>query len=170
VPLVAALLVVGVISEFAGIVLLGFPDFVPGAIRLSGWLRRQGRRTANRIRRLIGLKPRAVVHNVGAADAVGVSMSASAVVGTSETTLEGKVEYLLRRDQDAQRQANDFAWRVSRIEEESPERLAELRQQMEEHVARELTAALQVYRPLRVAGTIALATGLACVTTATFLA
>jgi hypothetical protein len=38
------LVVVGVVAEFAGIVLLGFPDFVPGALRLSGWLRRQWRR------------------------------------------------------------------------------------------------------------------------------
>jgi hypothetical protein len=40
---------------------------------------------------------------------------------------------------------------------------------MEEHVARELTAALEAYRPLRVAGTFALALGLACVTLATLL-
>jgi hypothetical protein len=41
---------------------------------------------------------------------------------------------------------------------------------MEGHVARELTAALEAYRPLRVAGTILLAIGLGCVTAAALLA
>jgi hypothetical protein len=36
----AVLLVVGVLAEFVGTVLLGFPDLLPGATRLSGWLRR----------------------------------------------------------------------------------------------------------------------------------
>jgi hypothetical protein len=52
----AVLLAFGVVFEFAGIVLLGFPNFVPGAIRLSGWLRRRGRRAAKRLRRLVGLR------------------------------------------------------------------------------------------------------------------
>jgi hypothetical protein len=40
---------------------------------------------------------------------------------------------------------------------------------METHVAHELSAALEAYRPLRVVGTIALVIGLACVTLATLL-
>jgi hypothetical protein len=41
---------------------------------------------------------------------------------------------------------------------------------METHVAYELSAALEAYRPLRVARTIALVIGLACVTVATLVA
>jgi hypothetical protein len=163
------LVVVGVVAEFAGIVLLGFPDFVPGALRLSDWLRRQTRRAVNRLGRLVGREPPGVVVSAGAALATGVALGARAIVSTGATTLEGKLEYLLRRDQDAQRQADEFAARLNRLEAESPRRLAETRQQMEEHVARELSAALEAYRPLRVAGTIALALGLACVTLATLL-
>jgi hypothetical protein len=166
----AALLVLGVVFEFAGIVLLGFPDFVPGAIRLSGWLRRRSRAVENRLRRLLRLPPRPFVHKAGVDAAVGVELSASAVQRTGATTLEDKVEYLLRRDLDAQRQANELTGRVARLETESSRRLAELRRQMEDHVARELTAALEVYRPLRVVGTLALALGLVCVSAATFLA
>jgi hypothetical protein len=167
---VAALLVIGAVSEFTGIVLLGFPDFLPGAIRVSAWLRRQGRRAANLLRRLVGKPPRGSVHKVGLDAAVGVEVSASAVVGTGATTLEGQVEYLLRRDQDAQRQANEFASRLNRLEAESPRRLAEVRQDMEKHVSAELTASMEAYRPLRIVGTVALAVGLLCVTLATFLA
>jgi hypothetical protein len=58
---------------------------------------------------------------------------------------------------------------VGRLETESPRRLAEAREEMEAHVTRELEDALTEYRPLRIAGTIALAIGLACVTVATFL-
>jgi hypothetical protein len=115
----AVLLVLGVVFEFAGIVLLGFPDFVPGAVRLSGWLRRRSRAVENRLRRLLRLPPRPVVHKAGADFGVGVELSASAVVGTGATTLEDKVEYLLRRDQDAQREANELARRVARVETES---------------------------------------------------
>ncbi|HET7856754.1 MAG TPA: hypothetical protein VFL41_09895 [Gaiellaceae bacterium] len=91
------------------------------------------------------------------------------VVSTNATTLEGKVDYLMRRDQDSQMFAA-LAERVNRLETESPQRLDELRRQMEGHVARELMAALEAYRPLRVVGTILLAVGLGSVTTATLLA
>jgi hypothetical protein len=60
--------------------------------------------------------------------------------------------------------------RLSKLEAESPRRLAELRRAMEAHVANELRAALEVYRPLRIAGTVALAVGLVCVTAAALLA
>jgi hypothetical protein len=166
-----ALLVIGSVFELGGIVALGFPDLLPGALRVSTWLGRQWRRASNRLRRLVGLKPRAVVHTVGLAGAVSLGGNISGIVSTSNVgSLEDKVEYLLRRDQDAQRRANELDARLDRIEAESTERLAELRGQMETHVARELTAAQEAYRPLRVAGTVALVIGLACVTAATLLA
>ena len=88
---------------------------------------------------------------------------------SDDASLEDKVEYLRRRDQEAQRRLNEHDDRLDRIEAESPERLAELRGDMETHVAHELSAALEAYRPLRVVGTIALVIGLACVTLATLL-
>jgi hypothetical protein len=164
------LYVVGVVAEFAGIVCLGFPDLLPGALRLSAWLGCQWHRATNRLRRLVGLKPRRVVHTVGAAGTVNLAGHISAVVSTSNVgSLEDKVEYLLRRDQDAQRRANELDARLDRLEAESTERLAELRGKMETHVAHELSTALEAYRPLRVAGTIALVIGLVCVTVATFV-
>lgn len=81
----------------------------------------------------------------------------------SDTTLESKVDFLMGR-------VELLEARLGGLEAESPQRLAELRRTMEEHVARELTAALKAYRPLRIAGTFSLAIGLACVTAATLLA
>ena len=166
-----ALLVLGSAFEFGGIVALGFPDLLPGALRVSTWLGRQWRRASNRLRRLVGLKPRAVVHTVGAGGAISGGGHLSGVVSTSNVgSLEDKVEYLLRRDQDAQRRENELNARLDRIERETSERLAELRGEMETHVAHELDALRVEYRPLRVAGTIALVIGLACVTVAALLA
>jgi hypothetical protein len=150
------LLVIGSVFELGGIVALGFPDLLPGALRLSTWLGRQGRRAANRLRRLVGLGPLGVAHTISVADEVNVAASLSGVVSTSNVgSLEDKVEYLLRRDQDAQRRANELGQRLDRLEAESPERLAELRREMEAHVTHELRAVLEAYRPLRVIGTIA---------------
>jgi hypothetical protein len=164
------LLVIGSVFELGGIVALGFPDLLPGALLLSTWLGRQWRRAANRLRRLVGRKPQDVVVTAGAALGAGVALGATAIVSPGATTLEGKVEYLLRRDEDVQRRMTELTVRLGRLEAESPERLNELRQTMETHVARELSAALEAYRPLRVAGTIALVIGLACATLAALLA
>jgi hypothetical protein len=132
------LLVIGVASEFVGIVLLGFPDLLPGAIRLSVWLRRQGRRAANVIRRLAGRPPRAFVIDAEAGSYATFGFSASGMVGPGPdvTTIEDKIEYLLGRDQNAQRDLNALASRVAYLETESPKELAEARQEMEQHVAR----------------------------------
>ena len=165
------LLLIGVASEFVGIVLIGFPDFVPGTLRLAGWLRRQGRRIENLIRRLARRKARPIVVSAGASGGIAIGGSASAVVSPgANATTEDKVDFLLRRDLDTQRELNDLAGRVNRLQTESTRQLAEARQDMEQHVDRELATALTEYRPLRVVGTIALAVGLACVTVATFLA
>src|SRR5918994_3358715 len=111
----AALFLIGALFELAGIVALGFPDLLPGAIRLSEWLRRQ----ENRLRRRVGLAPRPVIHTTSVSDGIVFGGSASAVVGTSGTTLEGKVEYLLRRDEDAQHRTNEIAARVNDLATET---------------------------------------------------
>jgi hypothetical protein len=126
---------------------------------------------ANALRRVVGRPPRGDLYVDAALGTIALGgASAYGVVSTGATTIEEKVEYLLRRDQDVQRQASALADRLDRLEAESPERLAELRGDMETHVAYELSAALEAYRPLRIAGTIALTIGLVCVTLAALLA
>jgi hypothetical protein len=164
------LLVVGAVAEGSGIVLIGFPDVLPDAVRLSGWLRHHTRTVVNRLRRLIGLPPlKTIVSGSGVVEA-DVALRGSAVVGLkADATQEEQLAYLMRRDQDAQHSMNALAGRVVDLETQTPERLEELRKGMEAHVAGELASALEAYRPLRVLGTSALAIGLICVTTANFV-
>jgi hypothetical protein len=90
------------------------------------------------------------------------------IVGTrirrSGRDLERKVEFLLRRDEEAQRGINDLTARVASLEQESRRRLEELRGRMEAHVSTELSTAVAEYRPARIIGTIAVAIGLALAT------
>lgn len=161
---------VGACLEFAGIVLLGFPDFLPGALRLSRWLRVRERRVENRVRRLLRRPPRSTFVSVHAADELSVTDSVSLTKTVDSTASpEARVDFLLRRDQEAQRDVNVLKDRVHALESGTPRQIAAARSEMEAHVAQGLEEAMHAYRPLRVAGTIALALGLGCMTAANFL-
>ena len=84
-------------------------------------------------------------------------------------TLEQKVEFLLTRDQEAQRAVNALRGQIEDIQAESPKRLAQLREEVEAHFAQALNAALETHRLLRIWGAIALFLGLVCVTCANFV-
>ena len=58
----------------------------------------------------------------------------------------------IRSAPTTQREANALAARVNDVEAEFTRRLADARQKVEEHVTRELKAAAEEYRPLRIAG------------------
>jgi hypothetical protein len=84
-------------------------------------------------------------------------------------TLEQKVEFLLTRDQEAQRNVYALRGQIEDIQAESPKRLAQLREEVEAHFAQALNAALETHRLLRIRGAIALLLGLICVTYANFV-
>ncbi len=84
--------------------------------------------------------------------------------GTGATTLEEKVDWLLRRDQEAQRDVNDLARRLSRLENDLPGRLAALSDQLKGHVAASLAAAQADFRATRILGSLALVIGLVLTT------
>ena len=164
------LLIVGAFFEFAGVVLVAFPDLLPHATRFSAWLRRRTRRIANRLRRLFGLSPKHHVVNVSAAISAEGAMRASGVKGVrADATLEEQVEFLLARDQEAQRKTNALSRRIDDIEDAIPRRLDELREQMHGHVEQRVTAAAEEHRELRALGAVALAIGLVCLSVANFV-
>lgn len=166
----AILFAAGACIEFGGIILLGFPDFLPFADRLSRWLRLRTRQAANRLRRLVGLPPRQTFVNLRAAVEANAALRGSVMKSvSSDASLEEKVEFLLSRDQEAQSRINVLTDRIEAIEAETPRQLDRLRDQMETHVTRELVAARDEYRPLRIGGTIALAIGLLCMSVANFI-
>jgi hypothetical protein len=166
----AGLFAAGAVIEFVGIVLLGFPDFVPGAVRLSQWLRVSARRVANRLRRVVRLPPRPTVVTLeGLVHGRSMGRASVTVAVSPGATLEEEVAFLLRRDQESQNRINALTERVAEIEGRTPAELEQLRARMEAHVAQELAAARDEYRPLRIVGTIALALGLICMSVANFL-
>lgn len=122
---------VGAAFEFVGIILVGSPDVFPAAARVSAWLRARSLRALDPIRRWIG-RPRRHVVEAGAAISAEAALSASGIVSIrDEATLEEKVAFLLRRDEESQRGANEFRDRLATLERESSKRLDELRRGME---------------------------------------
>jgi hypothetical protein len=163
------LLAVGAALELVGIVLVGSPDLFPQAARVSAWLQARSQSAVDRLRAILG-RGRDVTVTVGAADAVAIADNATVMKAASEgASLEEKIEFLLRRDQEAQRDVNDLRTKLAAIEGNMPEQLEQLRWAMEEHVNEALIEAHRRYLPLRVIGAVALAAGLVCVTVATFL-
>jgi hypothetical protein len=166
----ATLYIAGAALELLGIVLVASPDLVPWALRLVQWIRPRWRRIENRLRRLVGLSPRPIIHEVGIGGAIAVGGNVSAVVGIGpDRSVEEKVAFLLRRDADTQRELNALAERIDSIEAEGQKRAAELRAEMEAHVARELAAANEDYRIARISGAVVLGFGLALTTAANFV-
>ena len=164
-----ALFALGAVFEFVGIILVGSPDFFPLADRVSRWLRTRYRRALDRVRRWIG-RPRPQVIEVSGAGSIAMVGRASLVKSVSpEATLEERVASLVTRDQEAQRDMNEVRERIATPEQESSQRLDELRHKMEAHSARELAAAFERHRPIRVIGALALAIGLGLMTTANFV-
>jgi hypothetical protein len=161
--------IVGALCEMLGIILVATPDLVPGAVRLAHWMRVHWRPTENQIRRLLGLPLRSIVHTVGMAGTIELAGRISAIKSTGAATIEEKVEFLLRRDQEAQRDVNDLRGRVEDLEAETSRKLGELRDELMTRVADARTAAQADYRTARIGGTITLAIGLALTTIGNFV-
>jgi hypothetical protein len=97
-------------AEFFGLLLVAAPELVPilqsiGATAVGGWrsLRALQREAAARLLRLLGRPPRQhVVVGAGGATARGSVSGSGRVSHSPGATLEGKVDYLLRRDQQVQ--------------------------------------------------------------------
>jgi hypothetical protein len=126
----------------------------------------RNRRIVGRPLRLIG-RPLPNVFSAGAGGVSAAGFQATGIVSISEEApIEQKVEYLLRREQEAQQKADAIEGRLTAVESR---RLAELRRAMEEHVAAAIVEAEGRYRPIRVLGGLALAAGLVCLSVANFV-
>jgi hypothetical protein len=156
-----ALYVIGGVLELFGILLSVSPDLVPGARRFSAWLDPRRRRLENRVRRLLHLRPRAQVIEVGAIGSVTTMGNIGLLVTVNpDATVEEKVEFLLRRDRERQEAFGGLAGRVEDVERESVSRDDELGERMEKHVAESLDLAASRFRSIRLIGAVLLAIGL----------
>jgi hypothetical protein len=156
-----ALYVVGGVFELFGIMLLAAPDLLPGARRLSEWIRRREQGIENRVRRLLRLQPRVRTHYATFHATVEARGRVSAAVSTGATVVEDQVAFLLRRDGETQQALNVIHDRLTTVEEDSPRRLAELRGEVETHIEERIAVAEAAFRPVRIIGTCALTIGLA---------
>lgn len=101
---------------------------------------------------------------------VDVAGSFAPIVSVNpDATPEEKIEFLLRQDQERQRDVNELRERVQMLERESSKRLAELGSRMERYVVEALAEAASSYRPVRVIGSIALAIGLGLTSAGNFV-
>jgi hypothetical protein len=165
----SGLYIAGAFIEFLGIILVGSPDLFPQARRVSGWIGLGYRRVTNRFWRLIG-RPRSKIVSLGLAGEVSTSGSLSAVkVTTSVGTIGQKVDFLLRRDEEAQRHVNELRERIRVLEGKIASGLETARAEMEDHVTHALRTAHEAYLPLRIVGVVALVVGLGLVTAGNFV-
>jgi hypothetical protein len=170
----AWLFVVGVLLEGLAILVFAAPDFVPGLRRFARWIVTwivpRLRRAENRLRRLLGLPGRPIVVRGEAAVGASAALSAKVRVAVSdEATLEEKVDFLLRRDQEGQ----DFHQRiwesVEAVEARFDQQTTAMRDETVSHVAAELEAVDKEGRALRLIGAVLLVAGLACQSIASLL-
>ncbi len=168
-PVRATLYLVGAACELAGIGLVAAPDLVPGARRLSQWLERQWRAAETRLRRVLRMKPREQVIAMAGLNSAHATSSASAIVSLDpNASLEEKVEYLLGRDEAAQRSANALNDRMRTLETETRRTAVELRGEVATRIEAETESAQADYRPVRIFGSVAFVVGLALTTWGNF--
>jgi hypothetical protein len=170
-PAQGALYAGGALVEVVGLGFVAAPDLVPGARRFSRWLTPRWRAFENRVRRVLRIRPRSTTHYVEMAGTAAGAASVSGVlsIGTGTTTLEEQVEFLLRRNEQAQKEVNALVERVATLERDMPRRLDELRESLEASMTTELGAALTEYRPTRIIGAFLVVIGLTLSTVANFL-
>jgi hypothetical protein len=152
----ATFYIVGAVVEFVGILLVASPDLVPFADRVAAWSRPRVRA----IKKRLGLRTRSDVNGYYASDSVTVSDRASAVVSSGANTLEGKVEFLLRRDADAQQHMNKLVERVMDLEERVTRETDTLRHHAEGRIESRIEETQWEYRVVRWCGVGALVVGL----------
>lgn len=156
----SVLYIVGALIELSGIVLVASPDLFPGAIRLAAWARPRLRWIENRLRLVLPLQPRSVVHNEHVSGTIQVSGSASAVASTGASTLEERLAFLLRRDAEAQQHLNRLVERVKGLEDQLSRETGMLGTYVQNEIDYRIVAANRDYQVARIIGVVALAVGL----------
>jgi hypothetical protein len=165
-PVQETLFILGAIFQLLGIVLVGSPDLVPGAVRLGTWTRGRIDRASARLLRLIG-RQRARFVPLSDTAIVEMTGSVSPVKSVNpQATLQERVKFLLARDQEAQRDVNALNERLAAIERDVPRLLDDLRTVIEAELGKRLEETQANLRAARLYGIVALLIGLALTTAA----
>jgi hypothetical protein len=159
-------------AEFFGLVLVASPELVPIAEAVASSVRRAWRRfkpvlqrVENVVRRLLK-RPRAHYVNV---EPGGIRVTGGGVTGRvspgADKTLEEKVEYLLRRDQETQAQFDQVERTVSGLPVQWRADIQQASEALRGEQAQALAELRDRHMRARVAGVLLLAVGV-CLATA----
>lgn len=159
-----ALAIVGAVAQFMGILLVASPDLVPGARWVAHRALIIWSKIESLIRRALSLPPRTICGQVNLSGELNLSGRLTAIKGTTATTLEERVEWLLRRDHEAQRDVSDLAGRIAQVEGGVTELLKALRDELKSEIAGKIAAAQADFRAAHVLGTALLVLGLVLTT------
>jgi hypothetical protein len=161
-----SLVIVGAILEFVGIVLIGWPDLLPGARRVSGWLSSRYSSFRGWLRRVLR-RPRH--HTISASSGLAIALGGGArgvVSPSADSTDSELIQYLLGRVALMEEAVDDVRVLIAGNEKRREQAEVALRSELTADFQAGLDAAFAQHRPLRVAGMVALFVGLVCVTLA----
>lgn len=162
---------VGAILEWLGIMLVGSPDLVPLSKRFSRWGRQKAQAVTRGAERLFRRRKHA--HVVGAVSAGGsIAMTGHASVFHSlpaDATIEQKVDFLMRRDQQSQTVNDALSRRLEELGAESETGLRGLRAELETLIDKNLGELKREYFLAKLVGVAALVVGLGLTTAGNFV-
>ena len=159
----AGLVIVGAALQLAGIFALAWPDARPFMRRLNAWLGRH-------FRRFLARRPKHHTVTLGTAMSAEAAIRISGVTALREDADPAEaVEWLLKRDREAQEAENRLAGRLADLEAAHVKDLEAARNAMEAQVDARIEGERLAYRPLRVVGAVLLVAGVACSTVGALL-
>jgi hypothetical protein len=157
------LILLGGSYEVASVLLIASPELWPRAVWLASRLRLIASTTAQALvqagRRLLG-RPSNVTIPVPVAATLSLGGHGTHRVSTAATTLEEKIEYLLRRDQDVQARFDEVADRVTAAEKALRDEIANLARDQTAELERTIRAVQDAYIDVRLVGVLILIAGI----------
>ena len=159
-PLKCWLYLIGPFLEACGIVVVLFPDVVPGLQRLDQWLRRQGQRVANGVRRVLGL-PRVIeATGIVTAKANLTLQGRGVVLPGRNASLEEKVQFLLDWYPKINEAIGALRERFEKSEKDIAKQFQAARQEVEAWTNEAIITEIARYRAGRIVGSVLLFVGL----------
>ena len=160
------LAVVGAVLEFVGIVLIGWPDLLPGAKRFSAWLASAAARVRYGLRRLFRRPRHRTIHAASGAYVVAGGSARGVVSPRPGSTDAELIRYLLDRVALMEEALDGLRSTIAANREGHERAAVALHAELTADFEAGLRAAFAQHRPLRIAGMVALFGGLVCVTVA----
>jgi len=168
-PLKCWLYLIGPILEGLGILVILFPDALPGVTWAGRWLLRLANTLANAVDRFAR-----IVHDIriagGTASAVAVTARGRIVIAPGQNaTLEEKVKFLFDKHLEIDGALDALRERFEKFEKETARRFEQTGRDVEAWTKEAIRGELERYRGGRISGSVLLFVGLVCSGFANFI-